>query len=96
MKELRYLNKFFIKYRGRLLLGLLITVIARIFALFIPIFIGNIVNNVKAFENATAVQMQTLTSDINFNILVIIGAALLAGAFYLSNATNNYRSFSFY
>ena len=81
MKELRYLNKFFIKYRGRLLLGLLITVIARIFALFIPIFIGNIVNNIEAFENATEAQMKALTSDINFNILVIIGAALLAGAF---------------
>ena len=41
MKELRYINKYFIKYRGRLALGLIITIVAKIFSLFIPIFIGN-------------------------------------------------------
>ena len=81
MKELKYLNKFFIKYRGRLALGLLITVIARIFSLFIPIFIGNIIDTVDSFASASEAQMDSLLSDINTNILVILGAALLAGFF---------------
>ncbi|MDC7999227.1 ABC transporter ATP-binding protein [Gilvibacter sediminis] len=81
MKELRYLNKFFIKYRGRLVLGLLITVVARIFALFIPIFLGNIIDTVSAFYNATKDQMAALNSELNTNILIIIGAALLSAFF---------------
>ena len=81
MKELRYLNKFFIKYRGRLLLGLLITVVARIFALFIPIFIGNIVDTVSAFKDSTQAQIDLLTKELNVNILIILGAALLSAFF---------------
>ncbi|WP_435577769.1 ABC transporter ATP-binding protein [Gilvibacter sp.] len=81
MKELRYLNKFFIKYRGRLVLGLLITVVARIFALFIPIFIGNIIDTVSAFYDATEDQIAALTSELNTNILIIIGAAVLSAFF---------------
>ncbi|NQX77328.1 ABC transporter ATP-binding protein [Gilvibacter sp.] len=81
MKELRYLNKFFIKYRGRLVLGLLITVVARIFALFIPIFIGNIIDTVSAFYDATEDQIAALTSELNTNILIIVGAAVLSAFF---------------
>lgn len=81
MKELRYLNKFFIKYRGRLVLGLLITVAARIFALFIPIFIGNIIDTVEAFFSATAQATQALKTELNTNILIILGAALVSAFF---------------
>ena len=48
MKELRYLNKYFLKYRTKLLLGFLITVIARIFSLVAPRLIGN---SLTAVEN---------------------------------------------
>ena len=81
MKELRYLNKFFIKYRGRLVLGLLITVVARIFALFIPIFIGNIIDTVSAFYDATEDQIAALPAELNPNILIIVGAAVLSAFF---------------
>ena len=40
MKELQYLNKYFIKYKYRFLLGLLITIVAQIFSLFTPELIG--------------------------------------------------------
>ena len=36
MKELRFLNKYFYKYRGRLLIGLVITAIATIFRIVVP------------------------------------------------------------
>ena len=40
MKELKHINKYFFKYRYRLLLGILITIGAKIFALFMPRFLG--------------------------------------------------------
>jgi len=40
MKELQYLNKYLSTYRGKLLLGILITIVARIFSLFTPRLVG--------------------------------------------------------
>ena len=48
MKELQYLNKYFIKYKYRFLLGLLITIVAQIFSLFTPELIGN---SIKVIED---------------------------------------------
>ena len=42
MKELQHLNKYFLKYKSRLLFGILITIIARIFMLFTPRFVREI------------------------------------------------------
>ena len=36
MKELQYLNKYFIKYKFHFLLGIFITIVAQIFSLFTP------------------------------------------------------------
>ena len=40
MKELKYLNKYFLKYRFKIILGILITIGSKIFALFTPQLIG--------------------------------------------------------
>lgn len=81
MKELKYLNKYFVKYRGRLVLGLLITVLAKIFALFIPIFIGNIVETVRKYFDSEITNRAAIDSELTFNILVILGAATVSGFF---------------
>ena len=47
MKELRHLNKYFRKYWGQLLVGILITVVARIFSLVMPSYVKNIVEVVE-------------------------------------------------
>ena len=41
MKELKYLNKYLLKYKWKLLLGIFITIISRIFSLFTPKLVGN-------------------------------------------------------
>ena len=41
MKELKYLNKYLLKYKWKLLLGIIITIISRIFSLFTPKLVGN-------------------------------------------------------
>jgi ATP-binding cassette subfamily B multidrug efflux pump len=81
MKELKHLNKYFVKYRGMLLLGLVITIFARVFALFTPMLIGN---SVTLVENAIVNSTQS-TDDVKnallINIGLIIGATTLAALF---------------
>ena len=51
MKELQYLNKYFVKYKYRFLLGILITIIAQIFSLFTPELIGNSIKVIEDYVN---------------------------------------------
>lgn len=81
MKELQYLNRFFVKYRGRLLFGLFITIIARIFALLVPKFIGDSVNIVEKYINNEITDIALVKSELLTNILFILGTTLLAAFF---------------
>ena len=81
MRALRYLNKFFLKYRYRFFLGLLITVVAKIFALQIPQLIRNSLNVVEDYNNDRITDLDIVKSELLVNILLIIGAALLSGLF---------------
>ena len=44
MKSLRYLDKYFVKYKWRLLLGVFITILSKILALQIPVIIRKSLN----------------------------------------------------
>ena len=80
MKSLKYLNKFFYKYRFRILIGILITIIARIFALVAPNLIGDsitIIDNYLSNGNDPTIVKKSLIN----NILLIIGASITAGFF---------------
>lgn len=80
MKELRYLNRYFYKYRGRLLLGLIITVIATVFRIVVPATIGDSIDVVKSYQDGQ-ITWESLESLLFTNILYIFGAALLSGFF---------------
>ncbi len=81
MKELQHLNRYFFKYRGRLLLGLFITIIARIFALLAPKFIGDSVGVIEKYVNGEITDMAYVESELLKNILLIIGTTVLAAFF---------------
>jgi ATP-binding cassette subfamily B multidrug efflux pump len=78
MKELQHLNRYFIKYRWRLIFGLLITIIARIFALLTPKFIGDSVDIVEKYINGDILELAEVESELLTNILLILGTTLLA------------------
>ena len=80
MKALQYVNKFFYKYRGRLIIGLLITAIATIFRIVVPAKIGDSVDSIKAYITGEVTYDQ-LTQLLAWDIGMIIGAALLSGFF---------------
>ena len=80
MKELKHLNKYFKKYWFKLLVGIIITVIAKIFQLVMPSFANKSIQVVENFIGGKISQEMAKTMLLEF-ILIIIGAALLSGFF---------------
>ncbi|NAS11217.1 ABC transporter ATP-binding protein [Poritiphilus flavus] len=80
MKELRHLNKYFKKYWLKLLLGIIITIIARVFQLVMPSYVKN---SIEVVENYVSNQLEeSAARDLLLEyILIIVGAALLSGFF---------------
>lgn len=78
MKELQHLNKYIYKYRFRLLFGIFITIIAKIFALFTPRLVGQSITVISERLDGT-IPVDLFQSELLKNILYIIGAAIVAG-----------------
>src|SRR5699024_418650 len=78
MKELKYIYQFFVKYKWQLLFGLLITVIATLFKLLVPMKIGDSVNIIRAGIEGEVTDMDYIKSEMLFNILLILEATLLS------------------
>jgi len=81
MKELSYLNKFFLKYKGRMFLGFIITIAAKLFAVYVPQFIGDSTNVIEQYVTNEITSLETVKSKLYTNIIYIIGAALLSALF---------------
>lgn len=81
MKALKHLNKYFFKYRVRLILGIFIAIASRIFAVAVPKFIGDSVAIVERYLENDITDIALVKSTLINNILIIIGAALLSGFF---------------
>ena len=81
MKELKYLNKYFLKYKGRLLLGVFITIIATVFKLVIPMKVGDSLTAVKQYINGEITDIGIVKHELLINILLLLGAALLSALF---------------
>jgi len=81
MRALQYLNKFFYKYKYRLILGILITVVSKIFVLQIPQLIRESLNIVEDFNNHKITDISIVKHQLKINIIYIVGAAIISGFF---------------
>jgi ATP-binding cassette subfamily B protein len=81
MKELKRLNKFLLKYKGKLLLGLVITVVSRVFSLVTPRLVGDSMTTIENYLNLESVSPDELKEILLMNIVFIIGASLISGFF---------------
>ncbi|CAM1349533.1 ABC transporter ATP-binding protein [Tenacibaculum crassostreae] len=81
MKALQHLNKYFLKYKWRLLLGIFITVLAKIFMLRIPDLVGDSLNVVEDYQLGKITELSEVKDILLNNILLIIGVTLLGGFF---------------
>ena len=81
MKALKYINKYFVKYKWRLLIGILITILSKILALKIPQIVGDSLNIVEDYQNGTITDIKAVEHELLINVLIIVGVAILAGFF---------------
>ena len=81
MGELKYLNKFFYHYRSKIIIGIIITIIARIFALVAPNLIGNSITLIEQYTLNNSIELGYLKQQLLKNIIFIILSALIAGLF---------------
>jgi len=85
MKELSYLNKYFIKYKYSFSAGILITIIAQIFSLFTPKLISKSLNAIEKFDNlpetdkVSEIIIDSYRQDLIHNVLLIIATTIVAG-----------------
>ena len=80
MKHLKHVNKYFFKYKGKLFYGIIITIIARIFALVMPEYIQYSMDAIEQHitnpDSSVSIEKKLL-----MYILIIIGSAILSGFF---------------
>lgn len=81
MKELKHINKYFKKYWLKLTIGIIITVVARVFSLVMPPYVNKSINVVKEFISQGNVPIDVVKGHLLDYILIILGAALLSGFF---------------
>ena len=85
MKELRYLDKYFIKYKFSFSLGILITIIAQIFSLFTPKLISSSLEAIEKFDKLSSVEKSSTMvigqyrEELIHNVLLIIATTIIAG-----------------
>ncbi|MBF6640996.1 ABC transporter ATP-binding protein [Flavobacterium sp. J49] len=78
MKELQYLNKYFVKYKFHFLLGILITIVAQIFSLFTPKLISQSFQAIEDFHS-NKMTAEMIKAELVENVLWIVGTTLIAG-----------------
>ncbi|MGK0412460.1 MAG: ATP-binding cassette subfamily B multidrug efflux pump [Polaribacter sp.] len=79
MKALQYLNKYFSKYKWRILIGLFITIISKLLALQVPKIIGDSFNIIEEYLSNKVTDIAAVKHELLINVLIIIGVALLGG-----------------
>lgn len=90
MKHLATLTKYFRKYRGRLVLGLLFVAAANLFAVLPPVIVRTVLDRVQAetggyrlFENSAlaGVARRYIFNTVLVSGLILLGMALIRGVF---------------
>lgn len=81
MKELKYLNKYFIKYKWRFLVGILITIVSRYLFIKVPGIVGESLNVVEEYQKDIITDLAFVKQELFVNILWIIGFTLVSGFF---------------
>ena len=71
MKELQHLNKYFLKYKFHLIVGVIITIVARIFLLFTPRYVKEIFVIIEKYLKG-GVTEGTIKTELTEVILYIV------------------------
>lgn len=81
MRALKYVNKYFLKYKWRFLVGILITILSKILALRIPRIVSESLNGVEDYISGETTDFEMVSKELIWNTMLMVGAAVLAGFF---------------
>lgn len=90
MKQLAAVNKYFVRYKWRLLLGILFVTISNLFAVLPPVVIRNVIDQVQDNIDSYHLVTNSILADsmrsyiftlVLWNGLLLLGFALLRGIF---------------
>jgi ATP-binding cassette subfamily B protein len=81
MKALQYLNKYFYKYRYRLIAGIIISIFSRYLAVKVPEIVKNSINIADNYRTGLITNLDLVKHELLMNIAIIIGLAILSGFF---------------
>lgn len=78
MAHLKHIRKYFLKYKYHLLLGIFITVVSRIFSLFMPRYVKNSIAAIEQYVQSTTKDTSEITSLLVEYSLIIIGTTIIS------------------
>ena len=81
MKELRYINKYFIKYKYRFLVGFVISVLSRFLTIKIPGVVRESIDIANDYNQGTINDLDLVKERLLWYIFLITGLAFLSGIF---------------
>ena len=81
MKALRYVHKYFYKYKYRLLAGIIISVLSRYLAVKVPEIVKNSINIADEYRTGIVTDLAYVKDELLYNIALIVGLAILSGFF---------------
>lgn len=87
MKELSHLNKYLYKYRLQLLLGIFITIIARVFTLVMPSYVNKSIQIVEQYARGDLDRGEAGAQLLEYIGIILLAAALAAIFTFLMRQT---------
>ena len=78
MKELQYLNKYFVKYKFHFLLGIIITIVAQIFFVYVAKLISKSFTDIDHYLKKS-ISYEVVKTELIHNLFWILATALIAG-----------------
>ena len=81
MKALQHINKYFYKYRYRLIAGIIISIFSRYLAVKVPEIVKNSINIADDYRTGIIKNIDIVKDELLLNISLIIGLAFLSGFF---------------
>lgn len=81
MKALQHINKYFFKYRYRLIAGIIISILSRYLAVKVPEIVKNSINVADDYRTGIVSNIDIVKDELFYNVTLIVGLAFLSGFF---------------
>ena len=81
MKALQHINKYFFKYRFRLIAGIFISILSRYLAVKVPEIVKNSINIADDYRTGIVSSIDVVKDELFYNVSLIVGLAFLSGFF---------------